>query len=473
MTMIPAQRRITESSATVARQPFHHSDGATAPGPKGRRLLGSLLDVRSDLLKFVIKATAHYGALVNFRMGPRNVFLISDPSYAHHVLQVNQSNYHKGLGLREAKHLLGEGLLTSEGKLWASQRHFLQAAFHGKKLEEYCSVMAGETESLISRWRSSEATEQCVDVADEMVRLTLNILGATLFGQNFRAVADDIALHLNTLTNWAVKRMTSLWRLPLDVPTPHNRRAAHALRSLDEIVRQMFSHYRQQDASQRGHLLSLLLDTARAREGVISQKQARDEVMTFLLAGHETTAATLTWTLFLLSQHPEAQRRLYLEVEATLAGRAPGWEDVPRLGYARMVINEAMRLYPPVWLLPRKAIEEDRIGGYAIPPRADVLISVYSLHRHPAYWEDPESFIPERFASGDSAQRSACAYIPFGAGQRTCPGNRFGMMETILALALLVRHYRFESLPEQQVTPVATLSLRPSQGLKLRLVKRV
>lgn len=470
MTMLPAQRQTSEM---LARSFFLNPDRASAPGPRGRHLLGSLLEVRSDLLKFVINATEQYGTLVNFRMGPRNVFLVSEPSYAHHVLQVNQGNYRKGLGLREAKNLLGDGLLTSEGKLWATQRHFLQAAFHGKKLEEYCAVMTGETESLLSHWRSSGLMERYVDVADEMVRLTLNILGATLFGQNFHALVDDIARHLNTLTNWAVKRMTSLWRLPLGAPTPHNRRASRALRSLDEMVRQMFSQYRQQEASRKGHLLSLLLETARAQGGLLSEKQARDEVMTFLLAGYETTAATLTWTLFLLSQHPQAQRQLFLEVEEVLNGHLPRWEDVPRLEYARMVLNEAMRLYPPVWLLPRKTVEEDRLGGYTIPPRADVLISVYSLHRHRAYWKDPESFIPERFASGDSAQRSACAYIPFGAGQRTCPGNRFGMMEALLVLAMLIRHYRFESLPGQRVTPTAALTLRPYQGLKLKLVKRL
>ncbi len=469
--MLTAKRQITENHAAQVNPYNQRRHTRTAPGPQGRHLLGSLLEVRRDLLQFVINATGLYGGLVNFRMGPRNLFLISHNAYAQHILHDNQGNYLKGLGLLEAKPLLGDGLLTSEGNLWSVQRRFLQAAFHGKKLEEYSAVMVSQTESLLTHWRSLASAGQYVDVADEMTRLTLNILGATLFGQDFSAISGELARHLNTVANWAITRMTSLWKLPLSIPTPRNRRAGHALRRLDLMAQQMFAQHRRQDAAHKGHLLSLLLESAPGQMSAAGEKQARDEVMTFLLAGHETTAATLSWTLFLLAQHPEVAARLQLELEETLGGRAPGWADVQRLEYARMVVSEAMRLYPPVWLLPRKAIEEDRVGDYQIPPRSDVLISVYSLHRNPAYWQDPDKFIPERFAHNDAPHRPACTYIPFGAGQRTCPGNRFGMMEATLVLAMLVQRYRFESLPAQSVTPKATLSLRPQGGLKLKLIR--
>jgi cytochrome P450 len=470
--MIPAQRQITENHAALVHRYNHRRRTRTAPGPQGHHLLGSLLEVRRDMLQFVVNATKQYGGLVNFRMGARNIFLVSHNVYAQHILHDNQGNYRKGLGLLEAKSLLGDGLLTSEGNLWAVQRRFLQAAFHGKKLEEYSAVMVRQTESLLKRWSSLASAEQDVDVADEMAKLTLNILGATLFGQDFSAISGELARHLNTVTGWAIKRMTSLWKLPLSIPSPRNRRAGHALRRLDEMVEQMFAQHRRQEAAHKGHLLSLLLESAPGQMSAAGEKQARDEVMTFLLAGHETTAATLSWALFLLAQSPEVAERLQLELEEVLGGRTPGWADVPRLEYARMVLSEAMRLYPPVWLLPRKAIEEDRVGDYLIPPRSDVLISVYSLHRNPAYWQDPDKFIPERFAHSDASHRPACTYIPFGAGQRTCPGNRFGLMEATLALAMLAQRYRFESLPAQSVIPKATLSLRPQSGLKLKLIRR-
>jgi Cytochrome P450 len=469
--MLHAKRQITENHAALVNPYNQRLHTRTAPGPQGRHLLGSLLEVRRDMLQFVINATGLYGGLVNFRMGPRNLFLISNNVYAQHILHDNQGNYRKGLGLLEAKPLLGDGLLTSEGNLWAVQRRFLQAAFHGKKLEEYNAVMVRQTELLLTRWDSLASAEQCVDVADEMAVLTLNILGATLFGQDFSAISGELARHLNTMASWAITRMTSLWKLPLSIPTPRNRRAGHALRRLDEMVEQMFAQHRRQDATHKGHLLSLLLESAPEQMSAAGEKQARDEVMTFLLAGHETTAATLSWTLLLLAQHPEVAERLRLELEGVLGGRSPVWPDVPHLEYARMVLSETMRLYPPVWLLPRKAIEEDRVGDYLIPPRSDVLVSVYSLHRNPAYWQDPDKFIPERFAHSDAPHRPACTYIPFGAGQRTCPGNRFGMMEATLVLAMLVQHYRFELLPAQSVIPKATLSLRPQSGLKLKLIR--
>ncbi len=449
-----------------------------APGPRGRRLLGSLLEVRRDRLKFVMQMMNEYGDLVCFRMGPKRLYLLNHPDAARHVLIDNVANYRKGLGLAESSPLLGRGLLTSEGGVWASQRRLLQTAFHAGRMEEFGGAMVDATQSMLEGWdrrlKNSPDAAPTFDIAHEMVGLTIRILGATLFRLDFNDIAEDLSTDLTVLTRWAISRMTSLWRLPLQVPTPRNLRAQKSLRRLESVVGQMLRRAQEPGQPRRADdLLSLLVahDAEPGREsgGV---KQMRDEVMTLLLAGHETTAATLAWTWYLLALHPEVARRLQAEVDEVLGGVRPTVADVPRLVYTRMVIDETLRLYPPVWLLPRKAIADDRLGGCVIPAGSDVLVCAYTIHRHRDFWENADDFDPQRFAVEKSTHRVSGSYLPFGAGPRTCLGSRFGLMEVILAVAGIAQRYSLKLVAEQRVEPEAALTLHPRQGLAMSLHAR-
>lgn len=434
-----------------------------APGPRGRRLLGSLLEVRRDRLRFVTEAARDYGDLVCFRMGPKRLYLINHPDYARHVLCDRAANYEKGLGLAEAEPLLGKGLLTSAGDLWAAQRRLLQAAFHAGHMEDYCGSMVSAAAEGVEAWGRPGRAE-ALDVAREMAHLTLDILGRTLLRVELKERAAEISGDLGTLTRWAMSRMASPLSLPLSAPTPRNFRVRRALGRLEAVVELMM-----RDSVRGGSDLLSILAAQRAANGArpADDKQMRDELMTLLLAGHETTAATLAWTWYELARNPEAARRVEGEVDEVLAGRPATVEDVGRLAYTRAVVDEVLRLHPPVWLLPRRAREDDVIDGYAIPARSDVLVCLYTLQRHPAFWDDADAFDPSRFAHGLCASRHNGSYIPFGAGPRTCLGGRFGMFEVLLVVATIAQRYSLELAPGACVEARASLTLHPS-GLRMR-----
>jgi cytochrome P450 len=465
--------RPTNIRKEILAPPVRGQSEKRAPGPRGRRLLGSLLEVRRDRLSFVTQATREYGDLICFRMGPKRLYLLNHPNYAKHVLSDNIANYRKGLGLAESEPLLGQGLLTSEGDLWASQRRLLQTAFHGKHMEDFSRSMVEATHARLGRWEKLRGGGQSLDIAQEMVGLTINILGSALFRLDFDDIAEDLSVDLTLLTRWAMARMTSLWGLPLNVPTPRNVRAQKALRRLESAVEKMIRQAQSRRAGGEDDPLSLLVaHGANNGNRAADEKQIRDEVMTLLLAGHETTAATLTWTWYLLSQHPEVERRLQSEVDEVLGGGRPTLADVPRLVYTRMVVDEVLRLYPPVWLLPRKAVGDDRLGGYLIPAGSDVLVCVYTMHRHPDFWDKAEDFNPQRFADENSAHRVSGSYLPFGIGPRTCVGSRFGLMEVILAVAVIAQRYSLKLSAAHRVEPEPALTLHPRNGLVMSLHER-
>ncbi len=452
---------------------FRSPGAKRVPGPRGRRLIGSLLEVRRDRLNFVIHATEKYGDLICFRMGPKRLYLLNHPDHARHVLCDNVANYRKGLGLVEAKPLLGEGLLTSDGELWASQRRLLQAAFHNKRIEDLSYLMVNAAHSTLQRWQGLAPNEQVVDIAREMVGLTINILGSTLFRIDLSEKTEDISRDLTLLARWSMSRMASLWKLPMCVPTPQNRRARAALSRLESIVAEIIRRHELIDGSGKESLLSLMTAQNSENESGTNERQMRDEMMTLLLAGHETTAATLTWTWYLLSQNPEVERHLHAEVDQVLAGRRATSSDVPRLVYTKMVVSEALRLYPPVWLLPRKAINADRLGEHVIAANSDVLVCVYTIHRHPQFWVDPARFHPQRFAPDEGTERNSGAYLPFGAGPRTCLGSRFGLMEVVLMVAVIAQRFSLKLAGDQKVEPEASLTLHPRQGLPMSLHRRL
>ncbi len=441
------------------------------PGPRGRRLLGSLDDVRRSKLRFVTRVTRDFGDIVGFQMGPRRLYLLTHPAHFKHVLHDNAANYHKGLGLTDAAPLLGEGLLTSDGERWARQRARLQGAFAADRLESYASRMTELTLALARRWRAPAIAGQPVEVVSEMARLALQVVGATLLRVDLSARADAITADLGAVARWAMRRMAALVKTPYWLPTPRNLAARAAVGRLERLVANVVDERRQAGHEADGDFLSVLLAAAE-EDGAAGQRQLRDELLTILLAGHETTAATLGWTWYLLSQHPEVEGRLHDELASVLGGTPPTFADLPRLVYTRRVVEEVLRLYPPVWMLPRKALADDCVEGYRIARHADVLLSVYSLHRHPAIWEQPERFDPERFQPERSARRGPYSYLPFGAGPRTCLGTRFGLMEALLVIAVLAQEYRLERAQDGPVEPDPALTLRPRHALPMRLRPR-
>jgi cytochrome P450 len=439
----------------------------TAPGPPGILLLGSIPAVKHDRIRFLMDAIHEHGDIVRFRMGPQTFHIVNHPDHIKHVLQRNHQNYHKGIGLSHAKSLLGEGLLTSEDEMWVRQRRLIQPVFHHHQIERFATTMATATAEMLDRWRFYIESGEPLDISDEMMRLTLVILGRTLLGSDISSDADVIGRAVTVALEQAIYRMTAPINLPETLPTPSNLRFRKAVRTLDNFVYKLVEDRRNGKRNQDDLLTMLLLACDDQAVNGMSDQQLRDEVMTILLAGHETTAVALGWTWYLLSKNSGVQRQLQDELATVLAGRIPTTQDFPLLKYTKMVIEESMRLYPPVWLIPRKAIEDDEIGGYHIPARSGVLISPYAIHRHPAFWKDAEEFNPERFRDkGDKNQRSYI-YFPFGAGPRHCIGSHFAMMEMQLVLSIVAQKYRLHLANNDSTEIEPLLTLRPRHGISM------
>jgi cytochrome P450 len=456
----------------MARFPSPRTHKA-APGPHGYPLLGVLPQAWQNPLQFFLEAARQYGDVVALDLGSHRVYLLNHPDYIKYVLQDNHLNYRKGTSIDRIKPLFGTGLTTSEGELWRRQRRLLQPAFHHGQIAALAAVMTETTAAALERWRPVATSGQPFDIAAEMLHLTQRIISKTLFGTDLGGEAETVRQALTTVQESINRRLWAFIDLPQWLPTPQNRRFRQALRTLNAVVYRMIAARRrcQQDM---GDLLSLLLHTRHAETGkAMSDLQLRDEVMTLFVAGHETTAATLAWTWYLLAKHPDVQRRLQAELTAVLGGRTPTPQDLQNLTYTRMVIEEALRLYPPTWVTARSPLADDEIGSYHISRHAVVLLSPYVLHRHPTFWERPADFDPERFTPAQSTDRPRYAYFPFGGGSRRCLGESFALLEARLIVAMVAQAYRLHLVPEHPVEPQPLLTLRPRHGVLVTLQPRV
>lgn len=434
------------------------------PGPRGAPLVGSLLEMRRDILAFFSRLQREYGDVVRFRIGPRDSYLVSHPDLIKDVLVTHQHSFMKGRGLQWAKHFLGEGLLTSEGEFHRRQRRLSQPAFHRQRIQAYGHTMVEHT--LRVRERFVAGRELALD--REMMALTMAIVGKTLFGADILGEAEEIGASLTTVVSF-FPRFTlpfadQLQRLPL----PSNRRFEEARRRLDATIYRMIAE-RRRSGDDRGDLLSMLL-AARDEEGDgtgMSDLQLRDELMTLFLAGHETTANALTWTFYLLSQNVFAERRMFAEVDEALGGRPPSTDDLPHLRYTECVLAESMRLFPPAWGMGRRTLEEVTIGGYRLPRGAHVAMAPWVVHRDERFWPEPLRFDPDRFSPEARASRSKFAYFPFGGGARQCIGEPFAWMEGVLILATVAQRWRLRLAVGQRVEPQALITLRPRHGMRM------
>jgi cytochrome P450 len=387
------------------------------------------------------------------------------------VLQDNARNYHKSPLYDKLRLSLGNGLLTSEGPYWLRQRRLAQPAFHRQRIATLAAVMTEAAAQTADRWEPVADRRQSLDVAEEMMQLTQAIILRTMLGTDLGPISDEVGSAWETVNRYIGE---SFWSLGLldGWPTPRNRRFHAARDVLDCAVFRMIEERRRRGASSDDLLSMLIAATDEDTGERMTDRQLRDEVMTFFLAGHETTSLALAWTWYLLSQHPDAQARLETEVDEALGDRAAGYQDLERLPYTRMVIEEAMRLYPPAWGFSRQAIEADTIGGYHLPAGWLVFVLPYVMHRHPLYWEDPERFDPARFTPDRAAARSKFVYLPFGAGPRQCIGNQFAIIEAQLIVATLTQRYRLRLVPGHRVEPWPLITLRPRYGIRMIVERR-
>ncbi|HEX8843988.1 MAG TPA: cytochrome P450 [Pyrinomonadaceae bacterium] len=439
------------------------------PGPK-RKLPGTHFFIfRREPASYLQKLSRKYGDIVYFRFGPQDVFFLNHPDYIKDVLVTHHQSFMKGRALQRAKRLLGEGLLTSEGDFHRRQRRLAQPAFHRGRIASYGAVMTAYAARASSRWRDGET----LDISQEMMRLTLAIVGKTLFDADVEAEADEIGAALTAVMELFDYLLMPFSELLEKLPLPHVRRFQRAKDRLDETIYRIIEE-RRAGLEDRGDLLSMLL-AARDEEGdggQMSDLQVRDEVMTLFLAGHETTANALTWTWYLLSQHPEVETKLHEELAAVLEGREPTVEDVPRLRYTEMVLSESMRLYPPAWAIGRLALKDYEVGGYVIPARSLVLLSPYVTHRDERFFPQAERFDPKRWTQEARESRPQFSYYPFGGGTRRCIGEGFAWMEGVLLVAALARDWRMRLVPNHRVETMPVITLRPKHGMRMTVGKR-
>ena len=446
----------------------HRRPHPLPPGLRGYPWLGVLPQMRRDNLGFLSAMVRTYGDIVALPFGPVRVYLLCHPEQVAYVLQEQASNYSKSRFSAQVRPLLGQGLATSDGALWRTQRRLVQPAFHRERLAGLAGTITTATQAMLARWAPHAAAGTPLDMLTEMTRVTGEVIVRALFGTALpEAVGRTMFADFTTVTGYLRTHMLTLipWRRWL--PTPGRRQFQAALTRLDHLVGQHIQARRQQ-AGDPGDLLALLLAARNPATGAgMATQQLRDEVMTLLFAGHETTALALTWTWYLLARHPEVAERLRRDIATVLAGRVPTVADLPHLPYLRMVLEEAMRLYPPAWVLARAARADDVIGGYPIPAGTTVFLSPYLTHRHPAVWPEPERFDPDRLASDGVARRPPGAYFPFAAGPRACLGAPLAMMEAQLVVAQVIQTYDVALVAGQQIVPQPRLTLRPRHGVPM------
>ncbi|MFD0900356.1 cytochrome P450 [Actinomadura sediminis] len=436
------------------------------PGPPRRAMPGVFGKLVRDRLGLMTSAVTEYGDAVRVAAGPRTLYIFNHPDHAKHVLADNSANYRKGIGLQQARRALGDGLLTSEGELWREQRRTIQPAFQHGRIAAQATAVAEEAAGLVERLAARRG-RGAVDVLEEMTALTLGVLGRTLLDTDLGA-SSSIGEAFEAVQDQAMFEMVSLSTVPMWVPLPRQLRFRRARAELRRVVDRLVAERGAEPSAEADDVVSRLLASVRAEaDPAVAGRRVHDELVTLLLAGHETTASTLGWSLYLIDRHPEVRRRLHEEAVGVLGDRLPEYDDLHRLTYTATVVQEAMRLYPPVWILTREAMRDDEVGGYRVPAGSDVLICPYTLHRHPDYWDEPDRFAPERFAAGRSGERPRYAYIPFGAGPRFCVGNNLGLMEATFVLALIARDLRLVKVPGHRVVPEPMLSLRIRGGLPM------
>lgn len=432
-------------------------------------MLGSVPDFLRDPVRAFMRGWVAHGDVVHFRMpGPTSFYLLAHPADIKHVLQDNHSNYRKDpVHSSKLKGIAGDGLTMSEGALWRQQSRLMRPAFSHGGLNTLIPSVVTPTEEMLSGWERSRRPGEPVDLSAEMFRLSLRIVMKSLFDHDPGGEADAIVNDSKVVLEHAYRGMRTYYSIPEWLPLPSNKRFRASRRALDELAYGIIKERKASSGKDRD-LVSLLLDAPARNEERVPDKQIRDQIITMILAGHDTTALALTWTLYLLAQHPCAMERARAEAASVLNNPLPTLAEVENLHYAEMVLSEALRLFPPAWVLSRRSLGPDEVGGYHIPAGSTVFLSPYITHRHKGFWHSPEEFIPERFEE-EEAVRQPYAYFPFGGGPRQCIGRAFALTAAKLVLALVVRAYKLSLAPDQCVPAKPMLTLHPENNILIKV----
>lgn len=450
----------------------------TPPVLQGPWPVGSITYFARNPLTFFQTFTPKYEGLFEvtslfFKVSTdfKRMMIVSDPDMAKHILQENNRNYRKSFGYEVLRLLLGNGLVTSEGDFWRTQRRLMQPAFHRDRLAAFSKIMTDECTVLINKWKALP-DKTVVNLSHDLMEMTLAIICKAMFSTDVAEAVEVVNREFNVANEKLVHRMMQPFRIPLWVPTPGNMRESYAYSELKKIVNTVIAK-RRKSTERYDDLMAMLMEMKDEDTGeMMSDEQIRDEVVTIFLAGHETTSVALTWLFHCLDENPEAEAKLLHEEKAVLNGRTPLLEDLRQLEYTRMVIEEAMRMYPPVWAVGRHTLEDDVLGGYLLPKGTNCLISIHSIHHNPKYWPEPEKFIPERFTKQNSKDRHRFIYFPFGGGPRLCIGNNFALMEMQLAVPMIVQHFKLHKPKGFKFELDPLITMRPKPEMRMLVNRR-
>ena len=440
------------------------------PGPRGVPIFGAALEIRRDPLVALRRFTRDYGDIVYFHVLMQDRVLLNHPDLVEQVFVIQQSKFHKSeLTRRITGRMLGQGLLTSEGEFWRRQRRLVQPAFHRSRINEYGATMRDTAQAHIAGWRDGDVR----DLAQEMTALTLDNAVGTLFSTALPGEAQQVGVAMTFLMRYSLSRQRLPIRIPEKWPTPKNRRANRDLAFMDSLVYRMIEERRAAGHSgRREDLLSLLMSVMDEDGSQMTQKQLHDEAMTLFIAGHETTAQMLAWTWYALSQNPQAEAKLHEELDSVLGGRSPEAADFGRLPYLMAVMNEILRLYPPAYITARETIDTVELGGYEILPGTTIIFSQWVAHRDPRFYDDPDTFRPERWIEGLADRLPAGAYYPFGDGPRRCIGQGFALLEAAIVIGTLAQRFSFRMVSGHPVEVEPLVTLRPRHGIRMTLHAR-
>jgi len=440
-------------------------------GPRGGIFgMGNVLAFQNDPLNFLSKLAHDYGDIIHFPFGPFQAYLLKHPEYVHEAIVTQVSKLHKfERVIHPFEKFVGRGTFLLEGDEWKRQHKLVQPAFHTKRIMSYIDTILNHTERMIADWEEG----QVYDMAHEMHKVTMATIGEILFNvEDIEKEAGNLADAIAILSDMTVRESSALMPVPDWVPTPRNLKENHAMETLDKFMMDIIKE-RQQANVDKGDVLSALIDTVDTEGEKLTDKQIRDELLTLFVAGHETTAGLLAWCFYLLTEHQEIQDKLATEAITTLNGEMPTLETLGTLKYTEQVLLETLRLYPPVWMLPtRSPIEDITIGGHVIPKGSMVFISPWVIHHDPRFFDDPQTFDPDRFSEGYKKRIPSFAFFPFSGGSRVCIGQHLAMMEAQIILSTVIQNFKLELEPDQEIIPQPLVTVALKNGLKIRVHKR-
>lgn len=437
----------------------------TIPGPKGKPIIGTGLEFRSDPLEYPRKLHQEYGEIVKTKLGTYKAIFLFNPDHIKYVLATNHANYHKGEDYKFLKEVLGDGLVTSEDDIWRRHRQIIQPIFHTDQLIEFIPQFNTLTDQFIATWIQKGE----INNFNEMSALTASIVTKTILGADIELNVQEISEAVSFLTLHIQDRMESLLPIPYFIPTPENRKYKHEMSIINRIVDDIIQKHKTNKKNSSDILSKLLLVNTNSSE-ILTDKEIQDEIRTFFIAGHETTATALTWTHYVLAKYPEVRIKVINEIQAILGKENdPTYEDIKKMTYLDQVINEVMRLYPPIYTFGREPLKNDIIDDYSIPAGSLIIISQYVTHRDPLIWENPDEFNPDRFEEENIKKIHKYAYFPFGGGPRTCIGKHFALLEMKILLIKIYQKCYFELKSSENINPFPHFTLRPEKDIILKI----